>query len=201
MFHGLDHLLGNTYFALFALAALLCSAGILLSKHPLNAAIYLIGVMLAISGIYALLGSPFLGVIQVLVYAGAIMMLVVFVIMVLNRARDHEVPLFDLWAIPSAILPLLLLAAALPALARAPAPPDAKPVRGEIDAIAPTMFRIGDGYGYWLLFEVVGVLLLVAIVAAVLLAKRKLDSPAHVAGVSDAGNPHPPREEPAHGAH
>src|SRR3954470_3000822 len=106
MFHSLDGLLGNAYFALFALACILCAGGVLLSKHPLNAAVYLIGVMLGISGIYALLGSPFLGVIQVLVYAGAIMMLVVFVIMVLNRARDHEVPRFDLWSIPAALLPL-----------------------------------------------------------------------------------------------
>src|SRR4051794_4037823 len=103
---GADQIIANAYFAAFALACVLCAGGVLLSKHPLNAAIYLIGVMLGISGIYALIGSPFLGVIQVLVYAGAIMMLVVFVIMVLNRARDHEVPLFDLGAIPAAILPL-----------------------------------------------------------------------------------------------
>ena len=73
MFQGLDHLLGNAYFGLFAIAALLCACGLLFSKHPLNATIYLIGVMLSISGIYALLSSPFLGVVQVLVYAGAIM--------------------------------------------------------------------------------------------------------------------------------
>jgi NADH-quinone oxidoreductase subunit J len=198
MFHSLDQVLGNAYFALFALACILCSGGVALSKHPLNAAVYLIGVMLGISGIYALLGSPFLGVIQVLVYAGAIMMLVVFVIMVLNRARDHEVPRFDAWSIPAALLPLALLAMLGKTLAGATIQPEPAATRGEIAPIARMMFEMGpSGGGYWLLFEVVGVLLLVAIVAAVLLAKRNLDTPEHVAGVADEGHP----REDAHGAH
>jgi NADH-quinone oxidoreductase subunit J len=195
---GADHAIANAYFALFALVCIVCSGGVLLSKHPLNAAVHLIGVMLGIAGIYALLGSPFLGVIQVLVYAGAIMMLVVFVIMVLNRARDHEVPRFDWWSVPAAILPLSLLGMLGRTLSAANAPADAGAVRGEIAPIARAMFdTTAGGSGYWLLFEIVGVLLLVAIVAAVLLAKRSLDTPEHVAGVADEGHP----KGDAHGAH
>ena len=179
MFHGLDHILGNAYFALFALACILCSGGVLLSKHPLNAAVYLIGVMLGISGIYALLGSPFLGVIQVLVYAGAIMMLVVFVIMVLNQARDHRVPRFDGFSVVGAIFPIAVAAMVVKTLAFPEASTlDAAAVRGEIAPIAATMFDLTPaGPGYYVLFELIGVLLLVAVVAAVMLAKRHLDSP------------------------
>ncbi|MBA3708399.1 MAG: NADH-quinone oxidoreductase subunit J [Planctomycetes bacterium] len=180
MFHSLDHLLGSAYFTLFALASLLCGGGLLLSKHPINGAIYLIGVMLSLSGIYALLGSPFLGVIQVLVYAGAIMMLVVFVIMVLNQARDHRVPRFDGFSIVGAIFPIALAAMVVKTLAFADASTiDPAAVRGEIAPVAATMFDLTPaGPGYYLLFELIGVLLLVAVVAAVMLAKRHLDSPA-----------------------
>ncbi|MBA2481945.1 MAG: NADH-quinone oxidoreductase subunit J [Planctomycetes bacterium] len=179
MFHSLDQLLGSAYFALFALATLLCAGGVLLSKHPINAAVYLIGVMLSLSGIYVLLGSPFLGVIQVLVYAGAIMMLVVFVIMVLNQARDHRVPRFDGFSIVGAILPLAIAVMAVRTLAFTEASTiDPAKVRGEIGPIAYTMFDLTPaGPGYYLLFELIGVLLLIAVVAAVMLAKRHLDSP------------------------
>jgi NADH-quinone oxidoreductase subunit J len=179
MFHSLDHLLGSAYFALFALATILCGGGVLLSKHPLNGAIYLIGVMLSLSGIYVLLGSPFLGVIQVLVYAGAIMMLVVFVIMVLNQARDHRVPRFDAFSALGAVLPLAIAAMAVRTLSFPDASAiDPGAVRGEIAPVAQTMFDMSAaGPGYYLLFELIGVLLLVAVVAAVMLAKRHLDSP------------------------
>ena len=59
-----------------ALAALLCALGVVIPRHPLNPAVLLIGAMLALSGIYALLDAPFMAVLQVLVYAGAVMMLV-----------------------------------------------------------------------------------------------------------------------------
>lgn len=185
----LDGPIAHVYFALFALATLLCACGVLFSKHPLNATISLIGTMLAVSGIYALLGSPFLGVVQILVYAGAIMMLVVFVIMVLNRARDHEVPLFDAWSGPAAIVPLVLLISFAHTLRSAALAPDAEAKRGDIQPIAGTMFNLHGGY--WLLFEIIGLLLLVAIVGAVLLAKRSLATPVEPASYA----------EESHGSH
>nr|MBA3938277.1 NADH-quinone oxidoreductase subunit J [Planctomycetota bacterium] len=111
MLHSLDIYLGPAYFWLFAGIAVLCGLGLLLARHPLNGAIYLIGVMVSLSGIYALLDSPFLAVLQVLVYAGAIMMLVVFVIMVLNQAKDHQIPFFDWFSLVSLALPVALGAA------------------------------------------------------------------------------------------
>src|SRR4051812_37494297 len=99
MFPQLSAQLGPIYFWLFAVIATACGLNLLLSRHPLNGAISLIGVMLSLSGLYAILHSPFVAVLQVLVYAGAIMMLMVFVMMVLNQAKDHQVPGFDRTAI------------------------------------------------------------------------------------------------------
>ena len=66
--------------------------GVALARHPINGAIALVSVMLALAGIYGLLSGPFLGIVQIAVYAGAIMMLVVFVIMVVGGAMDHQRP-------------------------------------------------------------------------------------------------------------
>jgi NADH:ubiquinone oxidoreductase subunit 6 (subunit J) len=108
MFHAIDPILGPLFFWAFTTIAVLCSLGLLISRHPLFGAINLIGVMLSLSGLYALMNSPFLAVLQVLVYAGAIMVLVVFVIMVLNQAKDHKVPYLDWKALIALPLPLML---------------------------------------------------------------------------------------------
>ncbi len=178
MLHSLDHILGAIYFWGFAAAAVLCAFGILFGRHPLNAAICLIGTMLSLAGIYALLASPFLAVLQVLVYAGAVMMLVLFVIMVLNQARDHVLPRFDKLSLIGASLPVLvgLLAVATVRHDHAALAPDAAAVRAGVEPVATALFA--PGKGYFILFELVGVLLLVAVVGAVLLAKRRLDAEA-----------------------
>ena len=271
MFHSLDAILGPAYFWLFSSIAVLCGIGLLLARHPINGAIYLIGVMLSLSGIYALMNSPFLAVLQVLVYAGAIMMLVVFVIMVLNQAKEHTIPVFDWFSLVGLALPVVLGAALVGTAVTANAPTfraedkaglivspasdqssrtvvftaadagegatyawefgdktsgagrethrefaqsgtyitkltvsGAKDVakngsaavtfrtigvpRGEIALLSATMFDVrAKGPGYYLLFELVGVVLLASVVGAVVLAKRSLESappekPAHQEG-------------------
>lgn len=176
MLHALDAVLGPAYFWLFAIAALACGSGVLVSRHPLNAAVCLVGVMLSLAGIYALLGSPFLGVLQVLTYAGAIMMLVVFVIMVLNQARDRQTPRQDWLSLAVAPIPValgLLLAVRLSGTHLAAS---AQSPRAEAPVVAARLFDTSaGGPGLWLLFLLVGVMLLVAVVAAVMLAKRRLD--------------------------
>jgi NADH-quinone oxidoreductase subunit J len=195
MFANLDAFLGPAYFWIFATAAVLCGIGLLLSRHPLAGAIHLIGVMLSLSGLYALFMSPFLAVVQVLVYAGAIMMLVVFVIMVLNQAQDHVVPFFDRLGIVALALPVCLgvvIIHTLHGAAMAGSAPAAQPVRGTVEAVASRMFdEQAGGPGYYLLFEITGVVLLAAVVAAVLLAKRTLDSPPEPAPPAVSGTDHP----------
>jgi NADH-quinone oxidoreductase subunit J len=178
MFENLNQILGMAYYGLFALVAVVCACGLLIARHPLSGALNLVGVMLSIAGIYALLNSPFLAVLQLLVYAGAIMMLVVFVIMVLNKARDHAVPRFDWFAavcllLPIAIGGMLVWGVTRGGLAVSPHAP-----RAGAEVVAVPLFDVtAGGPGYYLLFELIGILLLVAVVSAVLLAKRTLDTP------------------------
>jgi NADH-quinone oxidoreductase subunit J len=165
------------YFSLFASIAMGCGLYLLIAKHPLYGALALIGNMISLAGIYSLLSAPFLGVVQILTYAGAIMMLVVFVIMVLNTAHDHEVPRFDwrgvyLVPVPAALALLLL------ALVYFNSPvADATALRGTAQNISQFMFDTSrTDNGYWILFEFIGLLLLGAMVSAVLIAKKRLST-------------------------
>jgi NADH-quinone oxidoreductase subunit J len=76
-------------FLLFAIIAVFCAAMVVTRKSPLASAIYLIAVMCAIAGLFATLGAFFIAAMQVIVYAGAIMVLVLFVIMLLNLRKDE----------------------------------------------------------------------------------------------------------------
>lgn len=180
MLDAINAHLGTICFWVLAATSILGALGLLTTRHPLHGALYLIGVMASLAGLYLLLDSPFLGVLQILVYAGAIMMLVVFVIMVLNRAKDGDRRRPDILSVLGALVPLALAAVIVPQLVSiAPKALETNPAafRGEVPAIAEHLFRVDGGQGYWLLFQLIGVLLLVAILAAVLLAKRTLDTP------------------------
>lgn len=170
-------MIAQIYFALFAVVAVLCGSALVFARHPLNGAMALVGAMVSLSGIYALIQSPFLATIQILVYAGAIMMLLIFVIMVLNCAKDSSTPRID-WLGGTAILPaaafgLLVVGTVL----RAPVQAMPMAPRGTVEAIAGTLFPTHGNSAYPLLFLAVGLVLLTAIVGAVLLAKRHLESP------------------------
>lgn len=173
----------NAYFSLFTIIAVVCGIGLLACRHPITGAISLIGVMLSLAGIYGLLGGVFLGIVQILVYAGAIMMLVVFVIMVLNSAKERMpapsgrlglVGLAAGIALVATVSSVLLRLGGVPGLkvAEPGKEPLQKPV--EIDQIGQRLFDIASPQAWYVLFEIVGVLLLVAMAGAVLLAKRRM---------------------------
>lgn len=175
------------YFWLFSTVAVLCAAGLLTSRHPISGAVNLIGVMLAIAGIYGLLHAPFLGIAQILVYAGAIMMLVVFVIMVLNSAKDRETPRGSSYGRLGFLLAILFALVVLTGISRSKGALDvhedalgtsAESGYGSAERIGSWLFGFGENAsGGYILFEVVGLVLLAAMVGAVLLAKRSLSSP------------------------
>ncbi|MBK9576116.1 MAG: NADH-quinone oxidoreductase subunit J [Fibrobacterota bacterium] len=185
------------YFAIFAFVAVGCALGVLVSRHPIHGAMSLIGLMVALSGVYSLMASPFLATLQILVYAGAIMMLVIFVIMVLNSAKDASTPRFDLPALVG-IFPALAIGAVITRIVLAWDAKDGQQVaesmakvpaeRGTVDAISKVLFGGQQTSGWAILFLAVGLLLLTAIVGAVLLAKRRLDKA-------------PADPTPAHGGH
>jgi len=159
----------------FALAAAALISGVLVvfQTHPLRSALWLIVNFFAVAGIYLLLNAEFIAAIQIIVYAGAIMVLFLFVIMLLNL-RHPEEPTKEPFALQKVAGLLLSVAVAffmsyaLAHVKLAPAAP-AKPGLGNTESIAKLLFT-----DYLLPFEVTSVLLLVAIVGAVVLSKRKL---------------------------
>src|SRR5215813_12029271 len=75
-------------FLIFAIIALVCAVNVVLQTHPISSAISLIGVMGSLAVLYLLLGAEFIAAAQVIVYAGAIMVLFIFVIMLLNAGAE-----------------------------------------------------------------------------------------------------------------
>ena len=96
-------------FVLFGAMAIGCALGVVAQRNPLYSAISLIGVFVSLACLYMTLQAPFIAAVQVIVYAGAIMVLVVFVIMLLNVEEEVRRPVRLHFLIPVG----LLLAAAL----------------------------------------------------------------------------------------
>src|SRR5919107_1247241 len=83
-------MLTQILFYLFAGVAVLCAGMMVSRQSPVASALWLIGTFFSLAAIYTLLGAFFIGIIQILVYAGAIMVLFLFVIMLLNLGNDFE---------------------------------------------------------------------------------------------------------------
>jgi NADH-quinone oxidoreductase subunit J len=162
----------SALFFLFAGLAIACAISLVYHKNPLYSAISLVGVLISLACIYVTLAAPFIAAVQILIYAGAIMVLVVFVIMLLNLDEDKPVVnrLPHLYAI-GGVLGLVLLAQTFfifYAVHRAP-----KQAVNTDETVGKTL-SIGAGMytEYLLPVEIVGILLLMAIVGAVILARR-----------------------------
>jgi NADH-quinone oxidoreductase subunit J len=140
-------------------------------RNPLYSAISLVGVFLSLSCIYVTLAAPFIAAVQVLIYAGAIMVLVVFVIMLLNLDEDKPLNrLRYLYAVGGGLGLILLVQTFFIFYAVVQAP---NQVVNNAETVGKTM-SIGRGMytEYLLPVEIVGVLLLMAIIGGVVLARR-----------------------------
>src|SRR5579863_4461845 len=103
------------FFALAAIAVL-GAVSLILQKHPIHSALSLIVVMVALAGLYLLSGAEFVAAVQIIVYGGAIMVLFVFVIMLLNAGVEERTNMSKMagWAgLPLAIALMEFLAAAV----------------------------------------------------------------------------------------
>ncbi len=158
-------------FFLFAGFAIACAVSMVYHKNPLYSAVSLVGVFIALSCIYVLLAAPFIAAVQILIYAGAIMVLVVFVIMLLNLDEDRPLNrLRYLYAFGGG-LGLILMAQTLfifYAVLRAPKH------EVNLDETAGSPLSIGQAMftEYLLPVEIVGIMLLMAIIGAVILVRR-----------------------------
>jgi NADH-quinone oxidoreductase subunit J len=161
-------------FIIFAVIAIVCGLSLVLQKHPISSALSLIGVMGSLAVLYWLLGAEFLAAAQMIVYAGAVMVLFVFVIMLLNAGSEKASR--KSWFAQIAGLPLLIaFVAVMSFFIVAYLPPSrvvefATSAQGTARQIGLALFT-----EYLLPFEVTSVLILIAIVGAVVLARKEID--------------------------
>jgi NADH-quinone oxidoreductase subunit J len=157
---------------LFLTFAAVCVAGavnLLVQRHPINSALSLVAVMAALAGEYLLLGAEFVGVMQVIVYAGAVMVLFVFVIMLLNAGEEEHTNgshVALLIGIPGMLTGSLLIAWVLLNHSGTGAV-EVGALPGHPRELAQLLF-----HDFLLPFEVTSVLVLIAILGAVVLAAK-----------------------------
>jgi NADH-quinone oxidoreductase subunit J len=156
-------------FVLFGGLALGCAVSMVVQRNPLYSAISLIGVFVSLSGLYILLSAPFIAAVQVIVYAGAIMVLVVFVIMLLNVEEEEHRPSNWRFIATGVVLGALLFGEAAFVLYSVSTPRSA-----QVETNVGLTASIGTGLftEYLLPFEITSVLILMAIVGAMTLARR-----------------------------
>jgi NADH-quinone oxidoreductase subunit J len=161
-------------FLAFAGIAVICAVSMVLQKHPIASALSLVGVMGALAALYLLLGGEFIAAAQLVVYSGAIMVLFVFVIMLLNAGAETRPVLRPkaMWlGIPGMLAFLGLMALVVQRLT-----PESEGVRfgafqgGGPREIGASLFTV-----YLLPFEVTSVLILIAILGAIVLARKEVD--------------------------
>jgi NADH-quinone oxidoreductase subunit J len=161
-------------FVLFGAMALGCAVAMVAQRNPLYSAISLVGVFVSLACLYLTLQAPFIAAVQVIVYAGAIMVLVVFVIMLLNVEEEVRSPVRLHYLIPVGVLLAAVLVGEAAFMLQ---------LGGANARVAPAMqagsdvgltASIGTGMftKYLLPFEVTSVLLLMALVGAITLARQ-----------------------------
>jgi len=162
-------------FLVLALIAIATALGLLFSKNAVYSALFLVLNFVTVAVFYLLLGAPFIAMAQVTVYAGAIMVLFLFVIMLLgaeNLPKTEVMP----WQKPLAILLSVLLAAESAYLLITKARPVGDITQPEAAAnTTDNLVQLGRVLftQYLLPFEVVSILLLVAMVGAIVLSKKE----------------------------
>lgn len=161
-------------FLVCAAIAVLCGLSVVLQRHAVSSALSLIGVMGSLAVLYLLLGAEFLAAAQMIVYAGAIMVLFVFVIMLLNAGAEKSArPRWFSWALG---VPALLAFVGIVSAFILRQMPMSEAVRfggysgGTTEAIGRALFTT-----YLLPFEITSLLVLIAIIGAMVLARKELD--------------------------
>jgi len=159
------------FFAYFALASIAAGVMTVSLKNPVHCGLALLALLLHVSGLFIILNAEFLWAVQVIVYAGAILVLYLFVLMLMNLKTDdryfHSSYLYFL--APAAIGSLYVLALLIRSPfegAKGDTPAEAVLKDGDTYAVGIKMFS-----EYLLQFEIVGVFLLGAVIGAIVLAK------------------------------
>jgi NADH-quinone oxidoreductase subunit J len=163
--------MSHIVFIILSAIALVGALGVVLNRNLFRAALFLVLSFVAVAGFYILLEAEFLAMVQILVYVGAISILIIFAIMLSRRMMSSEFKAFNeqwVWALVAAlvlfaILAFVLLGVAWPTV-EASVPENAISDLGQA-LVSPDQFV--------LVFEVASVLLLVALVGAVIIARER----------------------------
>ena len=161
-------------FLIFAIIAVVCGINVVVQTHPISSALSLIGVMGSLAVLYLLLGAEFIAMAQIIVYAGAIMVLFIFVIMLLNagaEAKRGRSLMAQLLGMPLLVAFLALVSYFIQRLY-----PSTTLVQfgafkgGTAQNVGRALFT-----QYLLPFEVTSILILIAILGAIVLARKELE--------------------------
>ena len=163
------------FFAIISLVAIVSAIMVISFKNPINSALSLILTFFCLATYYVMLDAPFLAAVQVMVYAGAIMVLIVFTIMLLNirvnasKATSHKVFLGAVVGLFTLVNTAVIVLKSRAALPNGTLTGEIIKQQGHTELIAREMFT-----SFLLPFEITSILLLVAIIGAIILAKKKI---------------------------
>jgi NADH-quinone oxidoreductase subunit J len=166
-------------FYAFAAVAVIGSLVVILQRNPIYSVLSLIGAFFGLSGLYVLLDAPFVAIVQIIIYAGAIMVLFLFTVMLLNVPRedaaewDRTHPLYRPWPLRiGAVLAVLLIAQLAWALMRTPGIAEGVGLQSagisDVGELGRVLFT-----DYMFAFEVTSILILASMVGAVILARKQ----------------------------
>jgi NADH-quinone oxidoreductase subunit J len=160
-------------FILFGSMAIGCALAVVAQRNPLYSAISLIGVFISLACLYVMLAAPFIAAVQVIVYAGAIMVLVVFVIMLLNVEEEERRRPRLKFLVPAAIVLAGVLIAEV-SFILVSVQQESRVVQTAMATDVGVTQSVGTALftRYLLPFEITSILLLMAIVGAMTLARR-----------------------------
>jgi NADH-quinone oxidoreductase subunit J len=172
---GFDQLL----FWVFAAVAVLGALLVIGQKNPVYSVLAIIVSFFGLSGLYVLLEAPFVAVVQIIIYAGAIMVLFLFTVMLLNVPRedasewDRTHPFYRPWPMRiGGLLAVLMVLQLVWALSRTPGMSDGvaqqRPAISSVSELGRVLFT-----DYMFAFEVTSILILIAMVGAVVLARKR----------------------------
>jgi NADH-quinone oxidoreductase subunit J len=151
--------------------AVIGAVSLIFQKHPIHSALSLIVVMVALAGLYLLLGAEFVAAVQIIVYGGAIMVLFVFVIMLLNAGVEEHTSISKMAGAPGLLLVVALAGFVAATIAKSTESALAAAQTGEIASTTGISSMIFKDFVYP--FELTSFLILVAVLGAVVLAQRE----------------------------
>ena len=162
--------MADILFYIFAALALICGALVILGRNPVNSAMFLVLAMICLASLFVLLHAFFLAAVQIIVYAGAVLILFVFVIMLLDLKEEQRRRIKFFGLVAGLISVGLITAIFLKALHKTNLNADPSPtIEGGTAALGKLLFT-----QYILPFEVVSILLLVAMICVILLSKKDI---------------------------